>query len=42
VIFFCDGISWFLRGFLKGVGENVVFFDGEFVVSLWWIDGELR
>jgi hypothetical protein len=31
----------FCRVFCRGVGENVVFFDGEFVVSLWWIDGEL-
>jgi hypothetical protein len=41
VIFFGTGVSWFLQGFLKGVGENVVFFAGEFVVSLRWIDGEL-
>jgi hypothetical protein len=36
------GIFADFLGFLKGVGENVVFFDGEFVVSLWWIDGKLR
>jgi hypothetical protein len=42
VIFFWNGFSWFLRAFLQGVGENVVFFDGEFVVRLWWIDGGLR
>jgi hypothetical protein len=41
VIFLWNGSSWFLLGFLAGVGENVVFFDGEFVVSLWWIDGGL-
>jgi hypothetical protein len=33
--------SWFLLGFLRGVAKNVVFFDGEFVVSLWWSDGGL-
>jgi hypothetical protein len=41
VIFFRTEFSWFLLAFLQGVGENVVFFDGEFVVSLWWIDGDL-
>jgi hypothetical protein len=42
VIFLGGGWSRFfvvLQGFFEGVGENVVFFDGEFVVSLWWIDG---
>jgi hypothetical protein len=38
VIFLCGRASEifadFVR-FLKGVGEKVVFFDGEFVVSLW-------
>jgi len=35
------GFLRFLLGFLKGVGENVVVSDGEFVERLWWIDGGL-
>jgi len=42
---FCDflrmGVSGLLLGFLQGGVKNVVFRDGEFVVSLWWIDGGL-
>jgi hypothetical protein len=41
VIFLWEGSLWFLLGFLMGVAENAVFFDGQFVVSLWWIDGGL-
>jgi hypothetical protein len=37
-----EGDFWVvLLGFLEGGWENVMFFDGEFVVSLWWINGEL-
>jgi hypothetical protein len=31
----------FLLVFFEGVLENVRFLGGVFVVSLWWIDGEL-
>ena len=37
VIFFWNVIFVVFAGIFEGVGENAVFFDGEFVVSLWWI-----